>query len=92
MAADAGFDAVLFRWDGPGGWVFIAVPDEHAPDFAGAFGRVPVTATVDGATWATSVWRGKQHGWLLAVPRWIRLGKDDSDLVRVVVEVAPGRM
>ncbi|MEV0394472.1 DUF1905 domain-containing protein [Polymorphospora rubra] len=38
------FEAVLFRVKGDGGWVFAAVPEEHAPDRAGPFGRVPVAS------------------------------------------------
>lgn len=80
------FDATLFRWDdGPGSWTFVRVPEEHAPDTAGAFGRFPVVATVDGVTWRTSVWRDRRHGWLLAVPGRVRRGKDDGDTVRAAV-------
>lgn len=86
------FEAELFRWDGPAAWVFACVPDEYAPDFAGAFGRVPVLASVDGVTWGTSVWCDKTHGWLLAVPRRVRKGKDDGDLVRVRIELDESRL
>lgn len=92
MAAASGFDGVLFRWDGPAGWTFVVVPPEHAPDLAGAFGRVPVTATVGGVSWSTSVWRDQEHGWLLAVPKRVRKDKDDGDRVHVVVEVDPTRL
>lgn len=86
------FDATLVRWPGAGGWVFVRVPDEDAPEAAGAFGRVPVTATVDGRTWATSVWRDRAAGWLLPVPARIRGGKDDGDAVVVEVAVDHGRL
>ena len=86
------FDATLVRRPGPGGWVFAPVPDEQAPETAGAFGRVPVTATVDGRTWATSVWRDRAAGWLLPVPARIRGGKDDGDAVVVEVAVDHGRL
>ncbi len=72
--------------------MFALVPPEHAPDTAGPFGRVPVTATVDGRTWATSVWRDRGAGWLLPVPARVRRGKDDGDVVTVEVEVDPARM
>ncbi|MEV1331044.1 DUF1905 domain-containing protein [Micromonospora costi] len=86
------FRSTLFRWSGPGGWVFAPVPVAHAPGAAGPFGRVPVVATVDGRTWSTSVWRGRQGDWLLAVPARIRAGKDDGDSVEVVIEVDHGRL
>ncbi|GIF03978.1 DUF1905 domain-containing protein [Actinoplanes siamensis] len=86
------FEAELIRWSGEGGWVFAPIPDEHAPDSAGPFGRVPVIATVDGKTWATSVWRDSREGWLLAVPQRIRAAKDHGDVVRVEIEVDPSRL
>jgi hypothetical protein len=86
------FVATLMRWPGPGGWVFAAVPDEEAPDVHGAFGRVPVVATVDGRSWSTSVWWDKQAGWLLAVPVRIRGAKDDGDDVEVEINLDPSRI
>lgn len=86
------FDATLVRRPGAGGWVFAPVPAEHAPETAGPFGRVPVTATVDGRTWATSLWRDRAAGWLLPVPARIRQGRDDGDVVTVDVEVDPARL
>ncbi|MFE9690916.1 DUF1905 domain-containing protein [Micromonospora sp. NPDC005806] len=85
------FEATLIRWSGAGGWVFAQVPQAHAPDAAGPFGRVPVTATVDGRTWPTSVWRDRRAGWLLPVPARIRAGKDDGDTVSIALEVDPTR-
>jgi hypothetical protein len=81
------FTAALFRWDGPNAWTFVSVPDAHAPLAAGAFGRAPVRATVDGLAWDTSVWRDRRHGWLLAVPRRIRGTKEHGD--EVVVRIGP---
>jgi len=86
------FTATLVRWPGPSSWVFAAVPAEHAPDTAGPFGRVPVTATVDGMTWSTSVWRGRDSGWLLAVPARVRRGKDDGATVLVAIAVDASRL
>jgi hypothetical protein len=42
-----------------------------------------VIATVDGVTWTTSVWRGKDGRTLLAVPARVRGEKGDGDRVRV---------
>jgi hypothetical protein len=86
------FETTLRRWPGPAAWVFAPVPEEHAPTFAGPFGRVPVTATVDGQSWQTSVWRDKSAGWLLPVPARVRRGKDDGDDVLVEITVDPLRM
>ena len=50
------------------------------------WGRTPVTATVDGRAWDTSVWRDKKHGTLLAVPKKIRGEKGDGDTVEVALQ------
>jgi len=42
-----------------------------------------VRATVDGQTWATSVWRDRKHGTLLPVPKRLLGGKGDGDFVLV---------
>ena len=86
------FEAALVRWPGEAAWVFAPVPEDHAPPTAGPFGRVPVIATVDGRTWATSVWRDREAGWLLPVPARIRGGRDDGDAVVVEVAVDHGRL
>jgi Domain of unknown function (DUF1905) len=86
------FRATLVRWSGPGAWVFAPVPALEVPTEAGPFGRVPVLATVDGVTWATSVWCDKAAGWLLPVPARVRAGKDDGDVVIVDIEVDASRL
>jgi hypothetical protein len=85
------FETTLFRPDAAM-WVFARIPDEHAPPAAGPFGRVPVVATVDGRTWATSVWRDRAAGWLLPVPARLRPGKDDGDVVVVDIRVDTARL
>lgn len=83
MSYDVRFSSTLFRVPGPGGWVFAPVPEEFAPSVTEAWGRSPVVATVDGQTWKTSVWRERSGRTLLAVPKRIRRGKDDGDVVEV---------
>ncbi|MEO3787599.1 DUF1905 domain-containing protein [Actinocorallia sp. B10E7] len=96
MASEASsvttFEAILFRWQGEGSWVFAPIPEDHAPGVAGPFGRTPVIATVDGHTWRTSVWRDKTGAWALPVPARIRAGKDDGDTVDVAIEVDHTRL
>lgn len=82
----ADFDAQLIRFAGKGGWVFAAVPAEHAPAETLGWGRTPVRATVDGHAWDTSVWREKSGRTLLAVPRSVRGRKDHLDTVSVRIE------
>jgi hypothetical protein len=81
------FVSQLFKYPGPGGWHFAPVPDEYAPPVAHAWGRSPVRATVDGYSWATSVWRDtKTQRTLLAVPKRVRGAKGAGDSVQVRLE------
>ena len=79
------FTARLRQIPGNGGWTFAPVPDACAPRVTHGWGRTPVRATVDGVTWDTSVWRGKNGETLLAVPKRVRGAKGDGDEVRVTI-------
>lgn len=80
------FSAVIFRWgEGKGSWYFAPVPERFAPPVTQVWGRTPVTATVDGHTWETSVWRGKDGRTLLAIPKKIRGRKEGGDRVKVTL-------
>lgn len=81
--AQGTFASKLFRYPGEGGWVFAPIPKRHAPPVTHGWGRTPVTASVDGTTWRTSVWRGKDGRTLLPVPKHVRGKKDGGDTVRV---------
>ena len=81
------FRATLFRYPGPGGWTFARVPEAHAPPATHPWGRTPVKATVNGQSWDTSVWRDKEHGTLLPVPKRLLGDKGDGD--EVSVELRP---
>ena len=80
------FPARLIRYPGKGGWTFALVPPKYAPAVTHGWGRTPVRATVDGHSWQTSVWRGKDGRTLLAVPKKVRGAKGDGDRVRVRLE------
>ena len=82
------FRAKLFRYPGKGGWHFAPVPARLTPPVTHGWGRTPVDAVVDGVSWRTSVWRGKDGRALLAVPARIRGAKGDGDTV--VVEIRFG--
>ena len=82
----AEFTSELIRYPGEGGWTFARVPAEHAPTVTQGWGRTPVRATVDGSSWDTSVWKGKDGQTLLAVPKKIRGSKDHMDTVHVRIE------
>ena len=80
------FTSVLFRIPGKGGWTFAPVPERSAPPVTHGWGRTPVTATVDGVRWKTSVWREKSGRTLLPVPKAVRGEKGDGDRVQVRLE------
>jgi len=81
------FTATMFRDPGKGGWTFVQIPDEHAPLEAGAWGRTPVIATIDGKRHPTSAWRGREQEWLLPIPAKLRGSKGAGDEVVVSLEI-----
>ena len=83
------FKATLWRYPGKGGWTFAIIPARVAPPITRAWARTPVTATVDGTTWQTSVWRAKDGRSVLAVPKHIRGAKGDGDTVQVEIVFDP---
>ncbi|MEM8861079.1 MAG: DUF1905 domain-containing protein [Chloroflexota bacterium] len=88
MLSKSKFTSTLFKYPGKGGWTFAPVPAEYAPEKTYGWGRTPVTATVDGQTWDTSVWKDTKSGkTLLAVPKKIRNGKGDGDTVEVSIKL-----
>lgn len=92
-ARPASFKTTLFRYPGPGGWTFARIPARRAPPPSHPWGRAPVTATVDGQSWDTSVWHDRKHGPLLPIPKRLRGDKGDGDVVELtlVSRLAPGR-
>ena len=83
MSYDVEFQATLFTIEGKGGWTFAPVPDDCGPSRTEGWGRAPVTATVDGHTWRTSVWRERSGRTLLPVPKAVRREKRHGDVVQV---------
>lgn len=84
------FPTTLFRYSGKGAWYFAIIPPAVAPAATRPWGRTPVTATVDGVTWDTSLWRDtKANRSLLAVPKKYRGGKGDGDAVTVTFVFDP---
>lgn len=82
------FPTTLFRYKGA--WYFAIIPQAVAPPATRPWGRTPVTATVDGVTWETSIWRDtKSNRSLLAVPKKHRGSKGDGDAVTVTFQFDP---
>jgi len=77
------FVATLERIDGKGGWTYVSVPPALTPRQTGAWGRLPVRATVDDVGWDTSLWRTKQGDGFLPVPKRVRGRKEAGAEVRV---------
>ena len=75
---DLRFSAEVFTWRGPAPYHFVAVPPEEsaAIDDARAavtygWGMVPVTATVGGTEWTTSLWP-KDDGYYVPLKAAVR--------------------
>jgi Domain of unknown function (DUF1905) len=84
------FRTTLFRYPGKGGWHFAIVPKALAPPPTRPWGRTPVRATLNDASWDGSVWRdSKSDRSLLAVPKAHRGTKGDGDKVTVTLEFEP---
>jgi hypothetical protein len=57
------FSGPLWYWRGPPPFYFVTVPEAHCELISSAsgavsygWGMIPVTATVNGTTWSTSLW------------------------------------
>lgn len=94
---DDDFVATLWRHGGPAAWHFVTVPEDLADalralhgDAEGAFGQLPVTATIGATTWRTSLFYDTKAGsFLLPVKADVRRREraGDGDEVRVGLEV-----
>lgn len=85
----------LWYWRGPAPWFFITVPDEESLDLREAaaslsygWGMVPVTATVGGTTWTTSLWPQEER-YVVPVKAVVRRaeGLAEGDVVTVRLSV-----
>ncbi|MCB9741738.1 MAG: DUF1905 domain-containing protein [Alphaproteobacteria bacterium] len=85
------FTARIERFEGPGGWHYVVVPEPLIPEHAGAFGRTPVTLTLGAYTGATSVWRDPERGAVLPLSKKARGRLVEGDLVELGFELDLGR-
>ena len=93
------FTAELWVHPGQGGWHFLTVPPEIGADIAErtlaarrGFGAVPVTATVEGTVWRTSLFPdAATRRYLLPVRKGVRTAARlrAGDLVEVELDVRP---
>jgi hypothetical protein len=77
------FSTTLSRLPGKGGWTYVSIPKKLTPPVTRAWGRTPVTATVDDVSWTTSVWRTRTGTGFLPVPKRVRGDKEEGDRVSV---------
>jgi len=80
------FRAKLFRYPGKGGWTFAPVPKRCAPPVTEGWGRTPVTVTMNGKHWDSSVWRDKSGQTLLPIPKKVRGDLGEGDTVEISIE------
>ena len=92
---DVEFSARVFEWRAPAPYYFVTVPDERcaAIDDAKAlvtygWGMIPVSVTLGGTTWTTSLWP-KDEAYVVplkvAVRRAERVAEGDEVAVRLEI-------
>ena len=81
------FKAVLSRYPGKGGWTFAPVPEDCAPPVTEHWGRTPVTATLHGRQWRSSVWRDRSGKTMLPIPKKVRGELGAGDEVELTIEL-----
>lgn len=77
------FQSTVFRIQAKGGWTFVTLPDDFRNPDPGPWGRTPVTATLNGKTWETSIWTEKSGRTLLPLSKSVRGNLDEGDVVSI---------
>ncbi len=77
------FVTMLRRMPGKGGWTFVRISKKLTPPITRAWGRTPVTASIDGVEWTTSVFRSKDGTGFLPVPKRVRGNKEEGARVSI---------
>lgn len=87
------FEAIIWKFDGPGAWFFASVPNELSGEIRDAhkfqeegWGRLKITAGIGTTTWPTAIWFDSKLGrYLLPVKADVRkkekVGDGDSRLI-----------
>jgi hypothetical protein len=90
------FDADVIHWRGPAPYYFAAIPSETAQQVAElgksvsyGWGVIPVTATIDGVTFRTSL-IPRHGGYLLPLKDKVRAQLGAAPLVQVRVAMTLG--
>jgi hypothetical protein len=92
---DLEFSGELWFWKGPAPWHFLTVPDEQcgaleavASRVSYGWGMVPVTASIGGTEWTTSLWP-KDGAYVVPIKAWVRRAEElelgDTARIRLTV-------
>jgi hypothetical protein len=95
------FSGEMWFWRGPAPWHFVTVPDESCAALEAAaalvsygWGMVPVTVTIGGTRWTTSLFP-KDGRYIVPVKAWVRMAEElevgDTLTVRLSVDVSGER-
>jgi len=93
---DLEFTASVFEWRGPAPYYFVTVPDEGCAAIDDAkslvtygWGMIPVTVTLGGTTWTTSLWP-RDDAYVVPLKVAVRRaeGVDEGDDVTVRLDIA----
>ncbi len=85
------FTGAIWHWRGPAPYHFVTVPDDESaqlhdvsPLVSYGWGMIPVTASIGGTDWTTSLWP-KNGGYVVPIKDVVRKGErlDIGDVVTV---------
>ncbi len=96
MIARVRFTNEIWYWRGPAPFHFVTVPDDISRDIEAVarsvtygWGMIPVTVTLAGSTWTTSLWP-KDGRYIVPIKVAVRRAEhvDEGDVVTLSLELA----
>lgn len=75
MKRDFSFTGVVQRFPGPGGWVYVAVPQKYTTELKKrrrAWGMYPITAYIGKTSWKTKLMMKKGGNFFVALKATVR--------------------
>ena len=67
-------------------WTIAPLPEELEIEAVSAFGRTPVIAKLCESSWSTSLWTEKSGKTMIAIPKKVRGGLVEGDVVEISFE------
>jgi len=87
----------VWIWDGPSPWYFVTIPKKESSEIKKKFGAyhrgwgsIPVTVTIGGSSWKTSIFWEKKGTYILPIKKEIRraenIGSGDIITLTLLIE------